>query len=607
NPAWSVAHKSMLAAGFWPRSLSPWALAPRARLPLKAPRSATGAAGSAWPARLAAAAAALRKLRRRWRDLGLEPEAVAEVVQLQEQQQELREELEECPYGDPSSTWTVPFSSAKPVQPLVAAHSEATRALLELELAQGSWQTRCAEALGHAETEPEMLANLNLDLAQLHLRLIDVPSAYQCVCRAMDLGVVNDRAVDLLDNCLMCENLKTSPSMTGLEDPSALYALYPFADRLRHLGYVLDKVLASTGAESLLDFSDESKLQAFSEGLGGVEPDDILLLFLLRKKVPLERLPLLSSGAERLLLKLQAVTAVRGHRILSPQEAARWPPARDAACFSNLRFWPLADGVIATDAQTWPHENFEPVMYLSDDSLALLDTRPDVAKLRVLDICCGSGVQGISALRRGAESVAFVDLNPRAIQFAEFNLALNKRLDRDYSFHHGDLYSALDSDQRFDLILANPPFLPNPQNIASQAVALFGHGGAGGEDVVRRLCGEELQKRLEEGGWLMMVTYAPNVEEMPGRLQRYLGRDAEIRVFGGNRQSAENFLPVASEVEAHCYTEALAEQGITSMSEAIVLVRFGEKNLASLELRDELFADRNFLESIGQMTSRAEK
>ncbi|CAJ1441676.1 unnamed protein product [Effrenium voratum] len=75
-----------------------------------------------------------------------------EVVQLQEQQQELREELEECPYGDPSSTWTVPFSSAKPVQPLVAAHSEATRALLELELAQGSWQTRCAEALGHAET-----------------------------------------------------------------------------------------------------------------------------------------------------------------------------------------------------------------------------------------------------------------------------------------------------------------------------------------------------------------------------------------------------------------------------------------------------------------------
>ena len=152
--------------------------------------------------------------------------------------------------------------------------------------------------------------------------------------------------------------------------------------------------------------------------------------FLRCRQVPLERLPLLSSGAERLLLKLQAVTAVRGHRILSPQEAvawirrgtngenagkrseknqqvkdavrnqirkslnnlespfwkpkvekahrtpppppvsfssdasrseARWPLARDATCFSNLRFWPLADGIIATDAQTWPHENFEPV------------------------------------------------------------------------------------------------------------------------------------------------------------------------------------------------------------------------------------------------------
>lgn len=35
--------------------------------------------------------------------------------------------------------------------------------------------------------------------------------------------------------------------------------------------------------------------------------------------------------------------------------------------------------------------------------------------------------------------------------------------------------------------MANPPFLPNPDNIASQAVALYGNGGAFGEDVLRKI------------------------------------------------------------------------------------------------------------------------
>ena len=71
-----------------------------------------------------------------------------------------------------------------------------------------------------------------------------------------------------------------------------------------------------------------------------------------------------------------------------------------------------------------PVMGFEPVMYLSDDSLALLDASPEVAGLNLLDMCCGSGVQGISAMAKKAASVTFSDVNPRALQFVRVNLAI---------------------------------------------------------------------------------------------------------------------------------------------------------------------------------------
>ena len=43
----------------------------------------------------------------------------------------------------------------------------------------------------------------------------------------------------------------------------------------------------------------------------------------------------------------------------------------------------------------------------------------------MLDVCAGGGVQGLSAARRYAARVTFVDASARAVRFARFNLALN--------------------------------------------------------------------------------------------------------------------------------------------------------------------------------------
>lgn len=65
----------------------------------------------------------------------------------------------------------------------------------------------------------------------------------------------------------------------------------------------------------------------------------------------------------------------------------------------------------------------------------------------VLDLCCGSGVQGIAAaaLRGGNAHVTCVDINPRAIRFARFNALLNGLDESRFHAVAGDLYCALRS------------------------------------------------------------------------------------------------------------------------------------------------------------------
>lgn len=319
------------------------------------------------------------------------------------------------------------------------------------------------------KSERESLADLLLKMAELHLRLFGVRESYELLQRASPMVSPARRVVldGLLENCLMCECLKARSSMSGVEispGNEAAELLGAFGKLLSDFEYNRERILSLTGAESLIDFSND---EGFSDSLATSNGDEGLVylvrLFLLRMQVPLKDLfGLVGADCCKLLLELQVVTAVQSGRMLSIEEATA-DLTGDSTCFSNIRLWPLPSLIIATDAQTWPYQDgadrFEPVMYLSDDSLALLDAAPQVQGLNILDICCGSGVQGISALANNAASVTFSDLNPRAVCFVRFNLALNRLLSQSCDFALGDAYSALES-KKFDGILANPPFLP---------------------------------------------------------------------------------------------------------------------------------------------------
>jgi hypothetical protein len=119
-----------------------------------------------------------------------------------------------------------------------------------------------------------------------------------------------------------------------------------------------------------------------------------------------------------------------------------------------------------------------------------------------LDLCTGSGVHALIAAGH-CEHVIGVDINPRAIAFAEFNQQLNGI--RNVEFMQGDLYQPV-VDRQFDLILANPPYNPDD---GSPAGANFWSGGPSGTELLARVVAG-LGRALSRQGIAQIITLFPN-------------------------------------------------------------------------------------------------
>jgi methylase of polypeptide subunit release factors len=91
-------------------------------------------------------------------------------------------------------------------------------------------------------------------------------------------------------------------------------------------------------------------------------------------------------------------------------------------------------------------------------ALASLTIRHPVAS--ALDLGTGSGVLAILAAAH-AQRVVGVDLNPRALAFAELNAALNGC--ENVEWRRGDWLAAVE-DETFDLVVCNPPYLISPDS-----------------------------------------------------------------------------------------------------------------------------------------------
>jgi len=108
---------------------------------------------------------------------------------------------------------------------------------------------------------------------------------------------------------------------------------------------------------------------------------------------------------------------------------------------------------------------FEDVFWEADDTISLREllTEGLIADGRdVLEIGTGTGLLSVLALRSNAKSVIATDINPAAVANARYNAAMlapENEIDvRQVSKESPGAFSVIGDNEKFDLILSNPPW-----------------------------------------------------------------------------------------------------------------------------------------------------
>jgi release factor glutamine methyltransferase len=116
-----------------------------------------------------------------------------------------------------------------------------------------------------------------------------------------------------------------------------------------------------------------------------------------------------------------------------------------------------------------------------------------------LDPFTGSGILAIAAAGAGASATA-IDISRRAVACAALNARLNGVEVRAL---RGDLFAPV-AGERFDLIAANPPYVPAPGDEPARGAARAWDAGADGRALLDRFCAE-VPARLAPGGRLLLT------------------------------------------------------------------------------------------------------
>lgn len=139
----------------------------------------------------------------------------------------------------------------------------------------------------------------------------------------------------------------------------------------------------------------------------------------------------------------------------------------------------------------------------SDDTFLLAENLNMSEHDRVLDMGTGCGILAIIA-GNTAKKVVGVDISERAVMNARINVNLNNMEER-VEIRLGNLWDALNPNERFSLILFNPPYLPIPEvetNIGILEKAW--NGGKNGRKIIEAFLAK-IDYFLEREGRVQMV------------------------------------------------------------------------------------------------------
>jgi release factor glutamine methyltransferase len=152
-------------------------------------------------------------------------------------------------------------------------------------------------------------------------------------------------------------------------------------------------------------------------------------------------------------------------------------------------------------------------------ALAEAGVRPGGA---VLDIGCGTGVLSILAARTRPRTITAVDVSRRAVLAARLNTRL-RGVRADVA--HGDAFELM-AGRTFDLVLANPPYVPGRSGAPTGRDRAW-DAGTDGRVLLDRLC-TTAPDLLNPDGILLMVHSGLCDEETSLRQLRSAGLKAAV-------------------------------------------------------------------------------
>ena len=148
-------------------------------------------------------------------------------------------------------------------------------------------------------------------------------------------------------------------------------------------------------------------------------------------------------------------------------------------------------------------EVYEP----AEDTFQLLEALKVKTDDTILEIGTGCGLVALDCARQGAHVVC-TDLNFYAVALTKRNIQWNKKkLTGHIEVRHGDLFSVLQQNERFTMVIFNPPYLPTKSYERVGGTGWFDLATDGGHDglsITKRFL-EELPKHIEKNGCAYLV------------------------------------------------------------------------------------------------------
>src|SRR5271163_2633728 len=251
-----------------------------------------------------------------------------------------------------------------------------------------------------------------------------------------------------------------------LLDDSDLPALREVISHLSRIGYSEKVVLERLGLASFSDLQWRATPMYREERLAERDPLALAIeLFLLQGSVAEAELSTLFADTSSIAKSSRDALIRSGLLAIDDTGRAR----------ARASLFPVGKRLVFSD-HAWPelpHPGYktvpyDQVMFVGGDSRALAHCTPRRPVHAVLDLCTGSGIQALLAAEH-AECVVAVDINERAARCTRFNAQIPGATNLEVVV--GDLFDPFRQERfkerlkdRFDLITANPPFVPSPLN-----------------------------------------------------------------------------------------------------------------------------------------------